>query len=91
MIAKAASSSVCFWRKYIRQAGPRAEHPIYDGESIDRDLLAGQSLDKLAIVYQHHPPGYRVGSLDEARARFLELHEVDADWQWSSQGRCDWE
>jgi hypothetical protein len=78
-----------FFARVYQASRPRGEHPMYEVESIDRDPSAGQSLDKIAIVYQDHPQGYRVGPLGEARARFLELHEVDADWQQSGQGQCD--
>jgi hypothetical protein len=69
-----------FFARVYQPSRPRGEHPVYEIESIGRGPGA-EPLDKIAIVYQDHPQGYRVGSLDEARARFLDLHEVDADWQ----------
>jgi hypothetical protein len=39
-----------------------------------------KALDEIAIAWSDRSHGYCVGELDEARARFLELHTVDADW-----------
>jgi hypothetical protein len=73
---------------------PRGEHPIYEIDRIDRrhavDTVPTETggvqtiakpLDEIAILYQEHAQGYRVGELDEARDRFLEMRDVDANWR----------
>ena len=32
------------------------------------------------IIKQNRPPGYKLGSLDEARARFLEMYKIAKNW-----------
>ena len=71
---------------------PRGERPIYEIDSIDRragevveddlgrTITVPSNLDEIAIVKQNRPYGYRVGELDEARARFLDLNNVGAEW-----------
>jgi hypothetical protein len=58
---------------------PWGEHPVHEIESIDR-RGAIPDLDEIAIVRTNNPRGFRVGELEEARARFLELHDVDTNW-----------
>jgi hypothetical protein len=81
-----------FFSDTYQSSRPRGEHPVYEIESIDRHAVdvvkdvtgaiqtVPKPLDENAIVKLDHPAGYQVGTLEEARARFLVLHEVDADW-----------
>lgn len=61
---------------------PRAEHPVYELDRLDVDptLKHGAWLDKYSIVRKSHCPGYRVGTLEEARVRFTEICDVDTEW-----------
>ena len=43
-------------------------------------LTVPPDLNEIAIVRSDHPMGYRVGELDEARVRFLELNDVTPEW-----------
>jgi hypothetical protein len=81
-----------FFAETYKAARPRGEHPVYEIDSIDRRELDGiadqgggwlvppQSLDEIAIVRFEHPNGYRVGDLEPARARFLDVCDIDAGW-----------
>ena len=73
-------------------ARPWGEHPVYEIDVVDRSKVEGAPLpnggvelvspplDEIAIVSLPHRPGYRVSELDEARARFLDMCEVEVDW-----------
>jgi hypothetical protein len=83
-----------FFTRVYQASRPLRENPVYEIESIDRRELEGipnhgqtggwlippKALDEIAIVSLPHRPGYRIGTLEEARARFLEVSEVEADW-----------
>ena len=83
-------------RQDRRASRPRGDYPAYEIDSIDRHELspqynpdgsirvAAKTLDEIAIVHTERPQGYHVGDLEEARDRFIELHEVDTDWREAS-------
>ena len=82
-----------FLAKVAQSSRPGGEHPIYEIDSIDRSLVPGDPLqsggvemvkpplDEIAIVYQDHPRGYRVGDLDEARDSFAKHYDIDLPWR----------
>jgi len=49
---------------------PRASLPMYEIDSIDHKKVEVDGLDKCAIIWGNHKPGYRVGDLNEARHLF---------------------
>ena len=63
----------------------RAEHPIYEIDSLDVDstLKHGNWLDTHAIVRRSRATGYDVGTLEEARVRFTQIVDVDTAWGMS--------
>jgi hypothetical protein len=72
----------------------RAEHPVYEIDSIDRAPVAVTNpngsvsmvrpdLDEIAIVWHAHAYGYEIGTLEEARVRFAEIVDVDTEWGMS--------
>jgi hypothetical protein len=84
-----------FFSRVYQAKRPRAEHPVYEIDSIDRQAVevitdAGgnvhtvpKSLDLIAIVQKDHPHGYQVGDLAEARNDFCKICDVDTDWRGS--------
>jgi uncharacterized protein DUF5906 len=56
------------------------KYPIYELDSIDRELLKARELDDISIVFQERPTGYTVGELVEARVRFTEIYPVATEW-----------
>jgi hypothetical protein len=80
------------FRGIYQPSRPKREHPVYEIDSIDRRELEGvpdprggwlvepKTLDDIAIVYMRDQHGYRVGDLEEARARFLDQYDVDNPW-----------
>jgi hypothetical protein len=82
-----------FLSKIAQFSRPGGEHPVYEIDSIDRSMVPGApvpgggvemvkpSLDEIAISYQDHPRGYRVGDLDEARDAFAKHYDVDLPWR----------
>jgi hypothetical protein len=63
----------------------RAEHPIYEIDSLDVDPTAkhGSWLDTHAIARRSRATGYEPGSLEEARVRFTQIVDVDTEWGMS--------
>ena len=61
---------------------PARAHPVYEIDSIVGDP-AGKTLDAIAIVTKRGQQGYRVGDLDEARARFADQHLADIPAPWA--------
>jgi hypothetical protein len=61
---------------------PDGQHPVGEIEYPDHELLkAGGSLSEHGIAYRDRPPGYRAGSLSEARTAFLTAFPgLDARW-----------
>jgi hypothetical protein len=80
-----------FFSEVYQDVRPSAEHPIYELDSIPVSLrdFAGadlaKELDKVSIVRQDRPRGYLVGTLEEARARFLDCRNVPAPWQQADE------
>jgi hypothetical protein len=83
-----------FFREIYSWSRPRVDHPVHEIDSIDRHAvdvitqLGGtvvtvpKPLDEIAIVVKGDQPGYRVETLDEARARFLECRDITSPpWQ----------
>jgi hypothetical protein len=82
-----------FFAETYAVSRPRGLHPGYEIDSIDRRetheivspagtvIQPGRPLDDVAIVNLEHSNGYHVGDLEAARARFLEMCDVDADWR----------
>jgi hypothetical protein len=84
-----------FFMRTYQATRPRGEHASYEIDSIDRSELnpkydangnitvPAKTLDEIAIVSFGGRPGYRVGELDEAQARFLETRNdgVEVDWR----------
>jgi hypothetical protein len=71
-----------FMTELYQGCRPRGKHPVYELERIDIELIkAGRSLNDTSIVWQDRPPGYRVGDLEEAYAKFLDKYDLlrDAD------------
>jgi hypothetical protein len=83
-----------FFNQIYQSSRPRGAHPVYEIDSIDRGELRelkdnsgrvtdpGKTLDEIAIVSLNHQRGYRVGDVDEARARFRETcnDAITGDW-----------
>jgi hypothetical protein len=81
-----------FFTQLYRCSRPRGQHPGYEIDSIDRSTLrdtfdasgniisSGLTLDEIAIVFLDHPNGYQIGELEDARARFLEICDVNPGW-----------
>jgi hypothetical protein len=67
-----------FFAKLASASRPNGEHPIYEIESIDR--REPKDLDEIAIAYKDRPPGYTVGSLDDARIKFTARFNIDTEW-----------
>ena len=82
-----------FFSDIYQPSRPRSDHPEYEVESIERgrtkavptpsdgSQVVSLSLDELAIVLKHHPMGYRIGTLEEARVRYAEMRKgIDLPW-----------
>jgi len=71
-----------FFAQLYQKCRPRSSgHPIFELDSIDIELVkTGASIEEASIVWQERPPGYTVGDLEEARARFLEIYDIAANW-----------
>jgi hypothetical protein len=81
-----------FLTRLYQPTRPRAAHPVGEIENIDLRRVSGirdskgeyieepEPLDKIAIARSSHQPCYRVGELDEARARFLDQCPVVNPW-----------
>jgi uncharacterized protein DUF5906 len=81
-----------FFSGIYHASRPRREHPVYEIDSIDRGELrnvysskgvliaSGKTLDEIAIVAKRNQAGYRVGTLNKARARFLDHYDVNNPW-----------
>lgn len=81
-----------FFTNTHQASRPAGKHPVGEIDNIDMQRVRGvrdrfgvwieppEELDDVAIAYQKRPPGYDVGEFDDARARFLDLHEIDAPW-----------
>lgn len=65
-----------FFAETYQPFRPNGDHPLYE---IDY-LYSEGPLDDIAIIRGSRPHGYRVGPLVEARVRFTELYDVDAEW-----------
>ena len=59
---------------------PTRPHPVYEIDSIAGP--AEKALDEIAIVTMRNQHGFRIGDLDEARARFADqqLRDIPAPW-----------
>ena len=76
---------------------PRGEHPMFEIDSIDRQAvdvitdpggsvtMVPKPLDEIAIISKGYQQGYRVGEIEEARARFLDLHNIPSPWAGMSE------
>jgi hypothetical protein len=81
-----------FFTKLASPSRPNGAQPIHEIDSIDRremdnryngagDIVEeGKTLDEIAIAYKNRPPGYAVGSLDDARIRFTTVFPIDTEW-----------
>jgi hypothetical protein len=67
-----------FLKDLYTPARPGGRCPIYEIASVDKFKEA--SLDETSIVWGDRPHGYRVGTLDAARARFAEKYDVILPW-----------
>jgi hypothetical protein len=57
--------------------------PVYELDSIDVDPTekkVGDWLNKHSVIRKDRPPGYKVGSLAEARVRFTQIFEIVGEW-----------
>jgi hypothetical protein len=57
--------------------------PVYELDSIDVDPTekkVGDWLNKHSVIRKDRPPGYKVGSLEEARVRFTQICEIVGEW-----------
>lgn len=63
---------------------PRTAEPVYEVESVSpppQGMARQAWLDQEAIVRKQHAYGYKLQGLADARARFLEIVDVDATWR----------
>jgi hypothetical protein len=68
----------------------RASRPLYEIESIDRELLAfGKDPAPACIVFGERKPGYTVGDLECAQARYTEVTGVALGVHGGGQGARD--
>jgi hypothetical protein len=73
-----------FLREIYRRTRPRQDEPLYEIEVVDHRLETSD-LNKKAIVWGFHKPGYHVGDLHEACLRFAETKSLQVG-QGAGQG-----
>jgi hypothetical protein len=61
---------------------PRAEYPLYELDSVDIDPIEkhGNWLDKNSVVYANYLRGFFLGTLEEARSRFIDMCDILPEW-----------
>jgi hypothetical protein len=85
-----------FMTKLYSPKRPAGSYPIYELDTIDRHAVetdtkydtdgkpyvftVSKSLDEISIVQQDRPYGFTVGDLEAARARFLDIYDIPAEW-----------
>lgn len=58
---------------------PKAQHIIGELDTWPLHISKNDKAD--LIVKQYQPPGYKLKTLEEARARFVDVHKVHGDWK----------